>query len=98
MILFASDLVAIATFLVLRVIEDSERERGKESAFRDDNASSVDMYTWHLVCFPYVTYLHFKTEKETSVFSSSLVTCAAELCTQHIPYMYTRNVEYDVRA
>lgn len=42
-------------------------------------------------CFPYVTYLHFRTEKETSVFSSSLVTCAAELCMQRI---HTRRLEY----
>lgn len=32
------------------------------------------------VVFPYATYLHFRAEKETSVFPSPLVTCALELC------------------
>jgi len=65
------------------------RTREKQRcAFCDDNASSVR----RLVCFPYVTYLHFKTEKETSVFSSSLVTCTAELCMQHMLHTYTRDV------
>lgn len=30
--------------------------------------------------FPCATYLHSRTEKETSVFPSPLVTCALELC------------------
>lgn len=44
---------------------------------------SVYVHTRFHACSPYVTYLHFRTEKEMSVFSSSLVTCAPELCMPH---------------
>lgn len=49
--------------------------------------------------FPLVTYLHFRAEKETSVFSSPLVTYALELCMTCIHeqppiHVYTRSASF----
>lgn len=61
--------------------------------------ASVCVYTFD-VCSPYVTYLHLRAEKEMSVFSSSLVTCAPELCMPHthLPSPTTSNMLFEYIA
>lgn len=81
-------------------------DKGKTAGGAAEESSFVETFVYTLyvctfdVCSPYVTYLHLRAEKEMSVFSSSLVTCAPELCMPHthLPSPTTSNMLFEYIA